>query len=437
MRVSLKGFLSVLPLLGGLASVAGDAGSRLADAQWADAVIARFATNYVALMKTVDAGTTDEKPFPRSFVRGQMVYCADWDWCSGFYQGSLWYLYEATGDAQWKAAAARYTEKQSRVRYSNLHHDLGFMFLPSAGHGFRLTGEAKYATWLYDAARTLTTRFRPGMKAIQSWGNWGPGWKEKWNAPVIIDNLLNLELWEWAGRHPADGKLTPERDWLDGVVFLEMAQAHAETSLKVLLRTDGSSYHIADLNPATGEVVRHLNGQGAGYWSRGQGWSVYGWEMLHRWTQDAKYLQAAERAADWVLTEPSTPADRIPYWDYRAAKGPDDPRDSSAAAVIGCGLIRLARTVADQEKAARYRAEALKIAKSLATPTYFATPEEAGGFVLKHYTGAQPAGHEVDASCNYADYYFLELLLEIKRESGWKSPVARSGESENKTEVGK
>ena len=385
--------------------------------EWVDETIAKIARNYETLLANAEKAYTKEAPYPRSFIKsaGKLKFSKDWDWCSGFFQGSLWYLYEATGDLKWRAAAEKYCDEQAHIRFSNLHHDLGFMFLPSAGQGLRLTGNAKYAEWLYDAARTMTTRFRPNMRSMQSWGYWGEAWKKKYHAPVIIDNMLNLELWEWAGKNPASGELTPERDWLDGEIFLDMAEAHADTSIGLLIREDGSTYHVADCDPKTGKVVEYKNGQAIGHWSRGQGWAIFGYEMMYRYTGKKSYLDTAMKCADYALTAPNVPEDRVPYWDYLAPNIPNEEQDSSAAAVIGCGLLRLSRVCPDAAKAEAYRNEAITIAKSLSTSKHFAEPDELGGFAMRHFVGSKPDNAEVDVPMNYADYYYLELLMEFKR----------------------
>ena len=390
-----------------------------ADLAWVDAAIARFAANYTALLARTEREATHESQYPRSCRKdGSITYCKDWDWCSGFFQGSLWYLYEATGEMKWRAAAERYSDLQAHIRFSNLHHDLGFMFLPSAGNGLLLTGEAKYADWLHDAARTMQTRFRPSMGAMQSWGYWGEAWKKRYNAPVIIDNMLNLELWMWEAVNPPKGERTRERDWLEGEIFREMAERHADTSIGLLIREDGSSCHVADCDKATGKLIRHLDGQGAGHWSRGQGWAVYGYAMMNGYCDKASYYDTAVKCADWALAAPNLPEDGIPYWDYQAPNIPDEERDTAAAAVLGCGLLKLSAQCVqkgDAVRAARYRAAAVKIAKSLSSEAYFARPEEIGGFVLKHAVGSKPDGAEIDVPLNYADYYYLELLMMLKR----------------------
>ena len=118
------------------------------DLSFVEPAIARFGTNYTVLAENAKLGYTKEAPYPKTFKNGKVVFCKDWDWCSGFFQGCLWYLHEATGDAKWRSLAEKYTEEQAHIRTSNLHHDLGFMFLPSAGNAYRITGDRKYAGYL-------------------------------------------------------------------------------------------------------------------------------------------------------------------------------------------------------------------------------------------------------------------------------------------------
>ena len=386
------------------------------DLSFVDAALKRSAENYAVLLANAERDYTKEAPYPKSFLDGKVTYVKDWDWCSGFFQGCLWYLHEATGEAKWRVAAERYTAEQAGARTSNLHHDLGFMFLPSAGHAYRLTGDRKYAGWLHDAARTLCTRWRANPKAIQAWGIWGGKWAE--HCSIIVDCLLNLELFEWAGRNPCEGWEGQPRDFLEGGAYLDMALAHADTTLRHLIRPDGSSHHIALLDFRTGDLVERRTGQGVGHWSRGQSGVVYGFAMMYEYTHEARSLAAATRAADYCLAARNVPPDRIPYWDYEAPNIPNEERDTAAAAVIGCGMLRLARACPDAAKAAAYRAEAVRIARSLSSDAYFAKPTELGGFLLKHGVGSKPANAEVDVPLNYADYYYLELLMQLKKRGG-------------------
>ena len=366
-------------------------------------ITAELEAHYSALVARADREATAEKPIPYAFVDGEIRYIAPEDWCSGFFPGTLWHLYEATGKAEWKAAAVRFTEKLERIRNFNVHHDIGFMLMTSYGNAWKYTGDERYAEVLRDGAKALASRYRVKAGVIQSWGIWNPDW----HCPVIIDNMLNLELLEWVKDNPA------KDDSTDGWIFDEIARAHADTTDRNHFRPDGSVYHLLDYDPKTGAVLRHLAGQGydaeRGVWSRGQAWAVYGFSMMYRETHDPKYLDRAVKAADWCLAA-ERPADGIAYWDYFAPARPDAPRDTSGAAVLAAGLLELSGFVPDVKRDA-YFAEAEKILGSLSKAPYFATVEEAGGFAIKHSVGSFPAASQVDWPFNYADYYFLEALL--------------------------
>ena len=231
--------------------------------------------------------------------------------------------------------------------------------------------------------------------------------------------MLNMELFAFAANHPATGKISPERDWLEGGTFRDMAESHVEQTIRHLLRDDGSSHHFALLDFKTGELIEHRTGQGIGHWSRGQGWVVYGFPMMYEYTRNPRYLEVAQKTADWALHAKNLPEDGVPYWDYEAPDIPNEERDSSAAAVLGCGFLRLSRLCPDVARAAVYRAAAVRIAHSLSSPEYFAAPDELGGFVLRHGVGSKPDKAEVDVPLNYGDYYYLELLLDLKRTRRW------------------
>ena len=218
------------------------------DLSFVEPALARFAENYKTLLANAARDGTPEALWPKTFKDGKLVFCKDWDWCSGFFQGSLWYLYEATGEASWRAAAERYTEEQAHIRTSNLHHDLGFMFLPSAGNAYRLTGDRKYAGWLYDAARTLCTRWRPRCQSIQAFGVWDGHWKE--HSALIVDCMLNLELFAWAGTHPCEGWEGQPRDCL--LILLQVLRMR-----KAIKKLNNQKLNSQKLNKKKKEKIKN------------------------------------------------------------------------------------------------------------------------------------------------------------------------------------
>jgi hypothetical protein len=355
------------------------------------------AKQYGAMLAHVQA-----KPgFPRTVENGEVKLVEVKDWTAGFFPGSLWYLFEATGNAKWKTAAKDYTARTAAAKFDKTHHDLGFMLGAGYGNGYRLSREPAYRDALLAGATTLVTRFNPKVGSIQSWELWK---NSNWAFPVIIDNMMNLELLTWAARAANEPR------------YREIAIAHADTTLKNHFRPDNSSYHLVDYDPQTGAVRGKQTVQGnadASSWARGQAWGLYGYTMMYRETRKEEYLQQAHKIAAFFMQHPRLPSDKVPYWDFDDAAIPEAPRDSSAAAITSSALLELAG-FSSKDTAQRYRAFALAQLRSLASPAYLAAQGENGGFLLKHATGHKPAGKEIDVPLNYADYYFLEALLRLK-----------------------
>jgi unsaturated chondroitin disaccharide hydrolase len=339
--------------------------------------------------------------FPRTYEQGKLTLVGPRDWTSGFFPGSLWYLYEATGDATWRSAAERYTALTAPAKFDKSQHDLGFMLGAGYGNGYRLTRNPAYRDALLAGATTLITRFNPKVGAIQSWDLWA---NTTWAYPVIIDNMMNLELLMWSARAAGEPR------------YSEVAIAHADTTLKNHFQPDGSGVHLVDYDPKTGAVRARVTVQGyadASAWARGQAWGLYGYTMMYRETHKPEYLAQARKIAEFYMQHPRLPADKVPYWDFDDPAIPDAPRDAAAAAIASSALLELAGFL-DPERARRYRDFAEETLRSLSSSAYLAAPGENGGFLLKHATGHKPAGKEIDVPLNYADYYFLEALLRLK-----------------------
>ncbi|MCY1634307.1 glycoside hydrolase family 88 protein [Marinifilum sp. D737] len=326
-------------------------------------------------------------------------------WTSGFFPGSLWYLYELTGDSKWKIEAEKVTETLDTVQYLTWHHDVGFMVYCSYGNGYRLTKKPEYKDVIIQAAKSLSTRYRPNVGAIQSW-NVHRGWQAKrgWQCPVIIDNMMNLELLFEATKLSGDNS------------FRDIAIKHAETTMDHHFREDYSSYHVIDYDTITGQVRNKVTAQGYAdhsAWSRGQAWAIYGYTLCYRETKDPKFLKQAEAIANYLFTHPRMPKDLVPYWDFDCKNIPNTPRDASAASVIASALYEL--STYNPEKSAKYKKLADEIVVNLSSPAYRAKLGENNNFLLMHSVGSIPHGAEIDVPLNYADYYFLEALCR-KRE---------------------
>ncbi len=335
---------------------------------------------------------------PRTVEKGQFKMVVSKDWTSGFFPAELWYLYQYTKDNKWLDLARKYTQDIKKEQYNRGTHDLGFMVYCPFGNGYRLTGDTAYKAVIIQAARSLSTRFNKTAGVIKSWDHNG----DKWKYPVIIDNMMNLELLFEATKMTGDSS------------FYKIAVSHADQTIKNHFRPDFSSYHVIDYDTLNaGKVLQKLTAQGyanESAWARGQAWALYGYTLCFRETRNKTYLAQADGIANFILNNKATPADGIPYWDYNDPKIPNVSRDASAAAITASALYELAKY---SNSAKRYKAAADKILYSLSTE-YTSKIGGNYGFILEHSTGHLPAKSEIDVPINYADYYYLEALLRSK-----------------------
>ena len=336
------------------------------------------------------------KVIPRTIEKdGSLRVVSSHDWCSGFFPGTLWMMYEYTGDDKWRDAAARYTWSIEDAKFHRGTHDLGFMIFCPYGKAYQLTGDERYRDVALHAAKTLSTRFNPTVGCIRSW-DWN---RQKWQYPVIIDNLMNLELLFWATEISGDS------------TYHNMAVSHADKTLKHHFRPDYSSYHVINYDTITGGVISKETLQGyndESVWSRGQAWALYGYTMCYRYTHKQEYLNCAKAVADLMLNYPGLPADLVPYWDMSDPTIPNTSRDASAACIMASGLYELSEVLPID--GARYKQKADQIVENL-SGSYRAPVGTHQGFLLLHSTGNRPSNDEIDVPISYADYYYLEALL--------------------------
>lgn len=343
---------------------------------------------------------TDPTEIPRSAKGGSVSLVGVSDWTSGFPAGSFWILYEHTGDPSWLETARTWTSALDSQKTRTSDHDIGFIINNTFGRGYRLTGDEAYRSVVLTAAGSLATRYSDTVKAIRSW-DFG-----SWQYPVIIDNMMNLELLFDATRLGGDAR------------FENLALAHATTTMANHFRADYSSYHVVDYDAGTGAVRWRGTNQGIADdsdWARGQAWGLYGYTMTYRETGESRFLEHAMHTADFYSQDPSMPADGVPYFDFDAITRDDVPdyRDTSAGAIAASGLFELAELTrtSSPEASARYREFAVRSLRSLAGPDYRAELGENSHFLLAHAVGNYPINGEVDVAINYADYYYLEALL--------------------------
>jgi len=344
----------------------------------------------------IQALTNAETPLPRSVLEnGDIRQVKASDWTSGFFPGCLWYLYEATGQDIWLERARLFTALLEEQQHNTRTHDVGFMMYCSYGNGYRLTEDPNYKAILLQSAKSLITRFNPAVGCIRSWDHN----RDRWQFPVIIDNMMNLELLFWAAKASGDRQ------------FYDIAVSHADTTLKNHIRKDSSCWHVLDYDQKSGQVKARQTHQGFSddsSWARGQSWGIYGFTVCYRETGDLRYLTLAKKMADYVLNHPNLPEDKIAFWDLVAPHIPDEPRDASSAAIMCSALYELSLHLGPQGEP--YRQAADTMLNSLCSEAYLAQPGENHDFLLKHSVGSRPGNSEIDVPLIYADYYLLEAL---------------------------
>ncbi|TKG95526.1 glucuronyl hydrolase [Puteibacter caeruleilacunae] len=367
--------------------------------------------------KKVLALNSDVTKVPRTlYDDGKLKTVNIYNWTSGFFAGNLWYMYDLTKKEEWKNEAIRWTEALDTIQYWSGNHDVGFMIYCSYGNALRLTQDKKYEQVVINTAESLSKRYSDTVKCIKSW-NYRKAWdgKTEWFYPVIIDNMMNLELLYEASKLSGNNK------------YRDIATQHAMTTMKNHYRDDYSCVHVVDYDKTTGEVLDKATCQGftdESSWARGQSWGLYGYTLCYRETKNPEFLKFAENIANYIMTYPTIPEDKIPFWDYNvdqdgftpewkydASKYAEPLRDVSAATIAASALLELSTYVEDGAKYYNYANDVLK---NVASDEYMASKDENFYFLLKHSVGSIPHGGDVDKPVNYADYYYLEALCRKK-----------------------
>ena len=341
----------------------------------------------------------DSAALPRTWEQDTLRTTRYSGWVSGFFPGVLWMLYGETGNERLRSYAEQYTARVEPAKKLTSTHDLGFMLLCSFGQGYAQTGDPHYLEVIHEGTDSLMTRWNPSLGVMMSWNP-----NARWKYPVIIDNMMNLEMLCFCSRVFGDPR------------YAEAATIHAQTTLKNHFREDNSTWHVVSYDPETG--LPHAKNTHQGYsddsaWARGQAWGLYGYTMMYRETGQAEFLEQARKIARFLVDHPNLPQDKVPCWDFNAPGAPDAQRDASAAAIMASALIELSQLDPTPD-AAEWLDVAVQQLRTLSSPEYLAEPGEQGGFILKHSVGSLPAHSEVDVPLTYADYYYVEALLRLR-----------------------
>jgi unsaturated chondroitin disaccharide hydrolase len=319
-------------------------------------------------------------------------------WTNGFWAGMLWLWFHETHEEKYARIARRSEEwlDQCFDNFYGLHHDVGFMWLPSAVADYRLTGNLDSRRRGLHAANVLAGRFNPVGRFIRAWDSETQvfdtrGW-------AIIDCMLNIPLLYWASEETRDPR------------YRHIAMMHADTVADNFIRADGSSEHIVKFDPDTGEKMQAFRGQGYAEgtaWTRGQSWALYGFMMSYMHTGKPAYLETAKKVANHFIAH--IPENGLIPIDFFQPSEPDY-EDSSAAAIAACGLIEMASYVGKKE-CQTYLQAALKLLKTLSRERCDFSENQ--DHFLERCSGSyhEPNHHY---ALIYGDYYYIEALLKLK-----------------------
>jgi len=377
------------------------------------------------LNKMLDVADVIKLQYPRTINKNGVLVTTDmYDWTPGFFPGLLWNTYEFNQDDKLQAEAIKWTQSLEPLKNFEEHHDLGFMMYCSYGNAYRFTKNKLYKDILVQSARSLSTRYNATTGSIKSWNTFN-SWhgNKKYSFPVIIDNMMNLELLFFASAVTGDTS------------FKHIALTHALNTMKNQIRSDYSSYHVVCYDTLTGKVEGTETAQGLAdnsTWARGQAWGIYGFTMVYRESKDKRFLKTAQGMADYFINHPNLPADKVPYWDFNLLEKGYIPgvnsnannvmdlfRDASAASITASALLEL--SLYSGVKGKKYYDFAIQILHSLASANYMAAPGTNANFILKHSVGSIPHNGEIDVPLIYADYYFLEALNRYNQMSQGKT----------------
>ena len=339
--------------------------------------------------------------FPRTDRKTGEYLTKDMDpleWTSGYWPGMMWLMYIKTGDETFRKIAEECEEKMDIAfgpRFSELHHDVGFMWELTSVANYKITGNKMSRIRASHAASVLASRFNPTAKVIKAWP-WGN------NLWAIIDCMMNIPILEWASKYGTE----PDPR------FADIARHHADTVIKTFIRDDGSVHHIVHYDTETAEIIAYPGGQGyqsGSSWSRGQAWAVYGFAAAYINSGKEEYLDVAKRVAHYFMT--NVEKGKLPLLDFRQ---PAEPvcYDSSAAAITACGLIEIAKVVPKFE-APMYERAAIDLLRACFEHCNF---DEDVCWILADGSGSYT--NNVHKPFVFGDYYLVEALMKLHGNDG-------------------
>ncbi len=364
-------------------------------------------------------------PISRMTRNGKYTLSDGGTWTDGFYIGVLNLAYAISGDSEFRTLAERYNdflklrvqntdEINEKYGFMKLDHDVGMIFLPSAGFAYTAFNGESDKEILLSAAEVLAERYNEKGKFIRAWDTWSfdtdIAFIEEKKGKVIIDSMLNIPLLFKAYEITGDKR------------YYDIAYNHAKTLSKYIVREDYSTYHTYNFNHVTGEAVCGKTQQGYSddsCWSRGQAWAVYGFALAYKYTGDKEFLEKSEKTAEYFMKH-LTAVD-LPIWDFSVDEDYDfAPWDASAATICASGLLELFDLTEKEE----HKSSAIRLIRAIEKFCVTAEYENCQPLVLHNSAGTVYRKEDnqkiivgaIDQASVYADYFYLECKLKLSCE---------------------
>ena len=331
------------------------------------------------------------------------------EWTNGMWTGEINIMWEITHDDIFRKKALEHVADSRRRIETMSHiidHDMGFLYCPSCTAAYRLYGSEDGRIAAIEAADYLITRFQEKGQFIQAWGPIG----DRNHHRLIIDCLMNLPILFQASEETGDGK------------YRDIALKHFNTAIGCVLRPDNSTYHTFYFDPDTGKPLKGVTHQGNrndSAWARGQAWGVYGSALAYRYTHSDKALDVFERTLSYFLEH--LPQSVIPFWDFDFTDGSTESRDSSALAILCCGMMEMS----DLTGNVKLRNDAVKLLGELYRKCAVKDPAISNGQLLHgvycrktEFNDGEDLG--VDECNTWGDYFYVEALMRALNP-GWKA----------------
>jgi len=315
-------------------------------------------------------------------------------WTMGFYPGQLYLAYDYTGDDYYLSHRETILKSfKERCDHGHMQtHDIGFLFEMTAYYDYIRTGDKSSKDLFLAAADRLMLRYNEPGGFIQAWGPMSQG---SGRTRIIIDTMMNLPLLYLATDLSGDPK------------YAQAGKSHAMVSSKTLIRDDYSSYHTYWMDIESGQAIKGATHQGfrdESTWARGQAWAIYGFYKSYQGTKDTYFLDLAIRCADVFLK--NLPTNDICYWDFAFTDKTPDIRDSSAASIAACGLLKIGQALGG-DQGDIYKNEGIRLLRIMAN-RYQNNNIYPGCGILKEGMYHRDSGAR--AFTSWGDYYYVEAL---------------------------